>query len=31
MVVGKAIEEAKWGTNLLIEEIKKCMLRYKRK
>lgn len=31
MVVGKATDEAKWGTGILADEIKKCMLGYKRK
>lgn len=31
MVVAKALEEAKWGSSLLVEDVKKCMLGYKRK
>jgi hypothetical protein len=31
MVVKTAVEEAKWGNGIMADEIKKCMLGYKRR
>lgn len=31
VVIGTSTDEAKWGTGILIEETKKCMMGYKRR